>query len=85
VTAWYNPGQGFRHDFSEGFAMPIHHVHIAFWLHPAVSPARLVVTLMNEGQRVLAERFPEELIRARVPRFWQPSAYVGSYGELATP
>jgi REP element-mobilizing transposase RayT len=61
------------------------HVHVAFWLHPAASPARLVVTLMNEAQRLLAADFSEELIRAGVPRLWQPSAYLDSYGELATP
>jgi REP element-mobilizing transposase RayT len=61
------------------------HVHVAVFLPPTQAPAQLVLTLMNEGQRLLVERFPEELVRAGVPRVWQPSAYVGSYGDLATP
>jgi REP element-mobilizing transposase RayT len=61
------------------------HVHVALWLHPGVAPAGLVVTLMNEAQRVVADGFSTELLRARVSRVWQPSAYVGSYGDLATP
>jgi REP element-mobilizing transposase RayT len=61
------------------------HVHVALYLHPLVTPAGLVVMLMNHAQRILAERFSEELVRARVSRVWQPSAYIGSYGDLATP
>jgi len=61
------------------------HVHIALWLHPAVAPATVVLALMNESQRLLAERFAAELVRVGLGRVWQPSAYVGSYGDLATP
>ena len=61
------------------------HVHVALSLHPAVAPAGLVVALMNEAQRLLAERFAGELVRAGLARLWQHSAYVGSYGDLATP
>jgi REP element-mobilizing transposase RayT len=61
------------------------HVHIAARLHPAESPAAVVVALMNEAQKVIWERFPEAAIRAGVERLWQPSAFVGSFGDLATP
>ncbi|HKI35823.1 MAG TPA: IS200/IS605 family transposase [Gemmataceae bacterium] len=61
------------------------HVHIAARLHPAESPASLVVALMNEAEKVIWERFPGAAIRAGVERLWQPSAYVGSFGDLATP
>jgi REP element-mobilizing transposase RayT len=61
------------------------HVHVALLLHPALTPAQLVLTLMNQGQRLLVERFPKELVRAGVPRVWEPSAYLGSYGDLTTP
>ena len=54
-------------------------------LHPAVGPANVVVTLMNEAQRLMAEEFSAELVRASLGRLWQASAYVGSYGDLATP
>jgi putative transposase len=61
------------------------HIHLALRLHPAVAPAEVVQALMNDGQRLLAERFAAELVRAGLGRVWQPSAYVGSYGDLATP
>ena len=38
------------------------HVHLALWLHPAVAPAIVVVDLMNEAQRLLAERFAGVLV-----------------------
>jgi putative transposase len=60
------------------------HVHVALWLHPGVAPANMAVTLMNDAQRRLAAEFPGELLRAGVSRVWQPSGYVGSYGDLAT-
>jgi REP element-mobilizing transposase RayT len=61
------------------------HVHLAVLLHPAVAPAALVAVLMNESQRLLADRFARELVRVGLGRVWQASAYVGSYGDLATP
>jgi REP element-mobilizing transposase RayT len=61
------------------------HVHIATWLHPAVAPTDTVLVLMNEAQRLMADRFSGELVRAGLGRLWQPSAYIGSYGDLATP
>jgi REP element-mobilizing transposase RayT len=61
------------------------HVHIALWLHPAVAPADAVLALMNQAQRLMAARFSGELVRAGLGRLWQPSAYLGSYGDLATP
>ena len=45
----------------------------------------LLVSLMNQAQDVLYAEFPQEVIRAGVERLWQPSAYVGSYGDLASP
>jgi len=61
------------------------HVHVALRAHPAVSPADLVVELMNAAQQVIFEKFAEAAIQARVERLWQPSAYIGSYGDLASP
>jgi REP element-mobilizing transposase RayT len=61
------------------------HVHVAVRAHPAVVPAQVVLELMNRAQHIMWERFPGAVIRARVERLWQPSAYVGSYGDLATP
>lgn len=57
------------------------HVHLALRLHPAVSPADIVVEMMNASQ----EAMKHELVSAGINRLWQPSAYIGSYGDLASP
>lgn len=57
------------------------HVHLALRLHPAVSPAETVVELMNASQELMKR----EQVFSGVNRLWQPSAYIGSYGELASP
>ena len=57
------------------------HVHVALRVHPARSPADTVVELMNAAQEVMEQ----ELASAGLNRLWQPSAYVGSYGDLASP
>jgi REP element-mobilizing transposase RayT len=61
------------------------HVHVAVQTHPTVLPGELAVRLMNAAQALMWERFADAAIQARVERLWSPSAYVGSYGELATP
>lgn len=61
------------------------HVHIALRAHPAVSPAALALALMNAAQRVVFEQFPTAVLQARVERLWQPSAYIGSYGDVTSP
>jgi putative transposase len=61
------------------------HVHLALRAHPAVSPAALTLELMNAAQRVVFEQFPAAVLQARVERLWQPSAYIGSYGDVTSP
>jgi len=61
------------------------HVHLAVRVHPALCPAELVRASMNRGQEVLAQRFPHAALAAGVGRLWQPSAHIGSYGDLASP
>jgi REP element-mobilizing transposase RayT len=61
------------------------HVHAAVWIHPGVSPSNLVAALMNCAQETLFERCPDAMIAAGAERPWQPSAYIGSFGDLATP
>ncbi|MDP1545645.1 MAG: IS200/IS605 family transposase [Anaerolineales bacterium] len=58
------------------------HVHLAVDLHPTVLPASVAVALMNAAQALMIEKFDMALIRARVNRLWQASAYVGSFGDL---
>lgn len=57
------------------------HVHVAFRAHPASSPADIAAALMNSAQEVISG----SLISAQLERLWQPSVYLGSYGDLASP
>lgn len=57
------------------------HIHLALQLHPTVSPAVLVAELMNVAQSALQDW----LVAAGLPRLWQPSAYIGSFGDLTSP
>lgn len=61
------------------------HVHVAIRAHPTVSPGMLAIALMNAAQDVIFREFPSDAIQAKLERLWQPSAYVGSFGDLATP
>ena len=61
------------------------HVHLALRMHPAVAPSEVIVRLMNESQQLMWQRFDDSVIRAGVERLWQPIAYPGSYGDLASP
>ena len=56
------------------------HVHVAFRTHPAVSPANIAAALMNSAQEVVQQ----EMIYAGLDRLWEPGAYLGSYGDLAS-
>jgi REP-associated tyrosine transposase len=57
------------------------HVHIAVRCHPQVAPSEVVVQLMNSAQQVVSR----ELVRVGLDRLWEPSAYIGSFGDLASP
>ena len=59
------------------------HVHLAMRAHPAVVPADLVLMFLNSSQEIMKDRFDELLIRTGSPRVWKPSAYIGTYGDLA--
>jgi REP element-mobilizing transposase RayT len=60
------------------------HVHVVVTLHPAIAPASVVVALMNAGQEIMWTQFEQDVIQARVERLWQPSAYVGSFGDMTS-
>ena len=57
------------------------HVHVAFRVHPAVSPLNITVALMNSAEEVMQQ----EMIQAGLERLWQPGGYLGSYGDFASP
>ena len=61
------------------------HVHVALTLHPAVAPASVVAALMNAGQEIMWRQFEQDVIQAGVERLWQPSGYVGAFGDLTSP
>jgi REP element-mobilizing transposase RayT len=84
VTAGWRALQGPRRFALRKVSFVPDHVHVAARLHPAEVPASLAAALMNAAQRVIWEQFPESAIQAGVERLWQPSAYVGSFGDLAT-
>jgi putative transposase len=58
------------------------HIHIAVELHPAAAPDSIILKLMNEAQEWMWSEFEMDVIRSKVTRLWQPSAYVGSFGDL---
>jgi REP element-mobilizing transposase RayT len=58
------------------------HVHLAVRLHPSMSPLSIIVALMNVAQNLMWDEFGDTVIHAGVERLWQPSAYLGSYGNL---
>jgi REP element-mobilizing transposase RayT len=58
------------------------HVHLAVQTHPSLSPAKLVVALMNASQELMWKDFANSVIQGRLERLWQPSAYIGSYGNM---
>ena len=58
------------------------HVHIALSIHPTISPIAAVESLMNAGQELMWNRFPNVIVKSAVERLWQPSAYFGSFGAL---
>lgn len=60
------------------------HVHLALTMHPAATPAGVITGLMNAAQETMWREFDRAVIQAGVERLWQPSAYVGSFGDLTS-
>ncbi len=60
------------------------HVHLALTIHPTAVPAAVIATLMNAAQATMWRQFDRAVIQAGVERLWQPSAYVGSFGDLTS-
>jgi REP element-mobilizing transposase RayT len=61
------------------------HVHIATSIHPSMAPAAVAEVLMNSAQELIWNRFPSLAVKARIERLWQPSGYIGSFGNLSSP
>jgi putative transposase len=60
------------------------HVHMLVRIMPKMSIEECALLLMNNGQHFIATNFPERIIEAGINQLWQPSAYVGTCGELPT-
>jgi putative transposase len=60
------------------------HVHLLVRITPKMSVEQAALSLMNNGQYFLAKHFPVALFEAKIDQLWQPSAYVGTCGELPT-
>jgi putative transposase len=57
------------------------HVHIALRTHPSVSLPDTIAALMNKAQDMISNA----LVGVGLDQLWQPSAYLGSYGDLTSP
>jgi putative transposase len=60
------------------------HVHLLVRITPKISVEQVALSLMNNGQYFVARHFPLTLVEAKIDQLWQPSAYVGTCGELTT-
>jgi REP-associated tyrosine transposase len=60
------------------------HVHLLVRITPKISVEQVALSLMNNGQHFVAKHFPLTLVEAKIDQLWQPSAYVGTCGELTT-
>ena len=81
AQAWRASAEGGRFCLRKVSFVP-DHVHVAVRAHPELAPAAIAAALMNRGQEALQEH-SRGAVRGK--RLWQPSAYIGSFGDLATP
>lgn len=61
------------------------HLHLALASHPSMVPLELVLAFLNESQALMASQFNSSLLHVDSGRLWKPGAYVGTYGDLASP
>ncbi len=60
------------------------HVHLLVRITPKISVEQVALSLMNNSQYYVAKHFPLTLVEGKIDQLWQPSAYVGTCGELTT-
>jgi len=74
-----------RHGFAVDQATVLpDHVHLLVRITPKISIEQVALSLMNNGQHFVAKNFPSALFEAKIDQLWQPSAYVGTCGEVTT-
>ena len=84
ASRWRESEQSHRFVLRKVSFLP-DHVHVAVRLHPTVAPGELILHLMNASQELVFNQFSRLVVEAKVERLWQPSAYLGSHGNLASP
>jgi putative transposase len=83
VNYWIKVGD--KHGFAVDQATVLpDHVHLLVRITPKMSFEHVALSLMNNGQYFIAKHFPRALVEAKINQLWQPSAYVGTCGELTT-
>jgi REP-associated tyrosine transposase len=60
------------------------HVHLMVRTVPKTSIEDCALALMNNAQHWMAQRFAPVLVKEKVDRLWQSSAYAGTCGEVTT-
>lgn len=83
VGYWLNVANHYEFAIDRATVVP-DHVHLIVRITPKLSIEQVVLSLMNNGQYFMAKHFASELIEAGINQLWQPSAYVGTCGELTT-
>ena len=60
------------------------HVHLMVRTVPKISIEDCALTLMNNAQHWMSQRFAAVLVKEKVDQLWQSSAYAGTCGEVTT-
>jgi putative transposase len=60
------------------------HVHLMVRTVPKMSIEQCALSLMNNGQHFIGEKYPHLLIESGIDQLWEASAYAGTCGEVTT-
>jgi putative transposase len=60
------------------------HLHMIVRIVPKASIEEVTLLLMNNGQYFIAKRYPQLMMMSDMDQLWNPSAYVGTCGDLTT-
>jgi len=60
------------------------HAHLLVRTAPKLSVETCVLALLNNGEYFISKNYPLALVNENIDQLWQPSAYVGSCGEVST-
>jgi len=60
------------------------HVHLIVRTVPKISIEECALSLMNNGQYFIGEKYPRLLVESGIDQLWEASAYAGTCGEVTT-